>query len=67
MTTPTSLRQTRVLLIDDNEIIIGSLRRCLLTQGCVVDVVLGPASAAKLMASRIDSQHSVPNRSKRSL
>ena len=51
MTTSTSHAQTRVLLIDDDELIAGSLRRYLLTQGFAVDVALEPASAAKLMAS----------------
>jgi len=51
MTTSDSLSQTRVLLIDDDELIAGSLRRYLLTQGFAVDVALEPASAAKLMAS----------------
>jgi ActR/RegA family two-component response regulator len=51
MTTSTSRPQTRVLLIDDDELIAGSLRRYLLTQGFAVDVALEPASAAKLMAS----------------
>src|SRR3954451_10611770 len=51
MTTSTSRAETRVLLIDDDELIAGSLRRYLLTQGFVVDVALEPASAAKLMAS----------------
>src|SRR3954454_16546212 len=51
MTTSTSRAETRVLLIDDDELIAGSLRRYLLTQGFAVDVALEPASAAKLMAS----------------
>jgi two-component system response regulator RegA len=51
MTTSTSRAQTRVLLIDDDELIAGSLRGYLLTQGFAVDVALEPASAAKLMAS----------------
>lgn len=51
MTTSTSNALTRVLLIDDDELIAGSLRRYLLTQGFAVDVALEPASAAKLMAS----------------
>ena len=51
MTTSTSPPRTRVLLIDDDELIAGSLRRYLLTQGCDVDVALEPASATKLMAS----------------
>jgi len=49
--TSTSSAQTRVLLIDDDELIAGSLRRYLLTQGFAVDVALEPASAAKLMAT----------------
>src|SRR3954452_10695943 len=51
MTTSTSRAETRVLLIDDDELIAGSLRRYLLTQGFAVDVALEPVSAAKLMAS----------------
>ncbi len=51
MTTNTSSAQMRVLLIDDDELIAGSLRRYLLTQGFAVDVALEPASAARLMAS----------------
>jgi len=51
MTTSTPSPQTRVLLIDDDELIAGSLRRYLLTQGFAVDVALEPASAAKLMAT----------------
>ena len=51
MTTSTSRPQTRVLLIDDDELIAGSLRRYLLTQGFAVDVALEPASATKLMTS----------------
>jgi two-component system response regulator RegA len=51
MTTSTSRAETRVLLIDDDELIAGSLRRYLVTQGFAVDVALEPASAAKLMAS----------------
>ena len=51
MTTNTSSAQTRVLLIDDDELIAGSLRRYLLTQDFAVDVALEPASAARLMAS----------------
>jgi len=51
MMTSTSSAQTRVLLIDDDELIAGSLRRYLLTQGFAVDVALEPASATKLMKS----------------
>jgi two-component system response regulator RegA len=51
MTTSPSHTQRRVLLIDDDELIAGSLRGYLLTQGFAVDVALEPASAAKLMAS----------------
>src|SRR3954468_22726665 len=51
MTANTSSARMRVLLIDDDELIAGSLRRYLLTQGFAVDVALEPASAAKLMAS----------------
>ena len=51
MTTSTSRPQTRVLLIDDDELIAGPLCRYLLTQGFAVDVALEPSSAAKLMAT----------------
>lgn len=51
MTTSISPKQTRVLLIDDDELIAGSLRRYLLTRGFAVDVALEPASAAMMMAS----------------
>ncbi len=51
MTTSTPRTQTRVLLIDDDELIAGSLHRYLLTRGFTVDVALEPVSAARLMSS----------------
>lgn len=42
----------RVLLIDDDESIAGSLYQYLLTQGCEVDVAVDHASAAGLMEAR---------------
>jgi ActR/RegA family two-component response regulator len=51
MTTSTPRTQTRVLLIDDDELIAGSLHRYLLTRGFAVDVALEPVSAARLMSS----------------
>jgi two-component system response regulator RegA len=50
MTTP-SRAPARVLLIDDDELIAGSLHRYLLTRGFAVDVALEPASAADLMSA----------------
>jgi two-component system response regulator RegA len=49
MTTSTPRPQTRVLLIDDDELIAGSLRGYLLAQGFAVDVALERVSATKLM------------------
>jgi DNA-binding NtrC family response regulator len=42
----------RVLLIDDDESIAGSLYQYLLTQGCEVDVAVDRVSAAGLMEAR---------------
>jgi DNA-binding NtrC family response regulator len=42
----------RVLLIDDDESIAGSLFQYLLTQGCDVDVAVDSACAARQMAGR---------------
>jgi DNA-binding NtrC family response regulator len=42
----------RVLLIDDDESVAGSLYQYLLTQGCDVDVAVDRASAASLMEQR---------------
>ena len=41
-----------ILLIDDDELIAGSLRQVLASSGCDVDVALEPCSARALMASR---------------
>jgi DNA-binding NtrC family response regulator len=41
----------RILLIDDDELICGSLRQYLLLQGCDVDVALEPGAAEELMAA----------------
>ena len=42
----------RVLLVDDDEVIAGSLCRYLQTQGCAVDVAPDAVSAVPLMRSR---------------
>lgn len=42
--------QQRILLIDDDELICGSLRQYLVMQGCAVDVALEPSAADALMA-----------------
>ncbi|HKR66485.1 MAG TPA: response regulator [Thermoanaerobaculia bacterium] len=42
-------RLRRVLLIDDDEIIVGSLRHSLVAQGCGVDVVVEADAADALM------------------
>jgi len=41
-----------ILLIDDDELIAGSLRQVLASSGCEVDVALEPCTARALMASR---------------
>jgi len=41
-----------VLLIDDDDLIVGSLRSYLVTQGCEVDVGLEPCAAAALMRAK---------------
>ena len=41
-----------ILLIDDDELIAGSLRQVLASSGCDVDVALEPCTARALMASR---------------
>jgi DNA-binding NtrC family response regulator len=46
-----SSTQQRILLIDDDELICGSLRQYLVMQGCLVDVALEPAAAENLMAA----------------
>jgi DNA-binding NtrC family response regulator len=40
----------RILLIDDDELISGSLRQYLVLQGCTVDVALEATAAEELMA-----------------
>jgi DNA-binding NtrC family response regulator len=40
----------RTLLIDDDELISGSLRQYLVLQGCAVDVAVTPAASEGLMA-----------------
>jgi DNA-binding NtrC family response regulator len=46
--TPACVRQ-KVLLIDDDELIAGSLRQYLTTQGCDVDVAVEEGEATTLM------------------
>lgn len=41
----------RILLIDDDELICGSLRQYLVMQGCAVDVALEPSAVEGLMAA----------------
>jgi len=41
-----------VLLIDDDDLIVGSLRQYLVTQGCDVDVAVEPCAAEGLMRAR---------------
>ena len=41
-----------ILLIDDDEMIAGSLRQVLASSGCDVEVALEPCTARALMASR---------------
>lgn len=41
----------RILLIDDDELISGSLRQYLLMQGCAVDVAVTPGTSERLMAA----------------
>ena len=43
--------QARVLLIDDDELIAGSLRQYLARQGCDVDVAVEHSTATSLMRS----------------
>jgi DNA-binding NtrC family response regulator len=43
--------QQRILLIDDDELICGSLRQYLAVQGCIADVALEPSAAEALMAA----------------
>jgi DNA-binding NtrC family response regulator len=40
----------RILLIDDDELISGSLRQYLVLHGCAVDVAVTPGGAEQLMA-----------------
>jgi two-component system response regulator RegA len=49
--TPSCERQ-KVLLIDDDELIAGSLRQYLISQGCDVDVATEPRAAEDLMGER---------------
>ena len=46
-----SVQRQKVLLIDDDELIAGSLRQYLVTNGCEVDVAQDAASARVLMTS----------------
>ena len=42
----------QILLIDDDELVCGSLRQFLLTQGCSVDIADDAAAAEELMLGR---------------
>jgi DNA-binding NtrC family response regulator len=50
-TTPSCERQ-KILLIDDDELISGSLRQYLLAQGCDVDVAVDAATAVTMMSAQ---------------
>ena len=52
MSASTPCKRQKILLIDDDELIAGSLRRYLSTQGCDVDVALEPSVAEGLMGER---------------
>jgi len=49
---PAPARHGAILLIDDDELIAGSLRQVLQTDGCDVDVAVDPPSAASLMSRK---------------
>jgi DNA-binding NtrC family response regulator len=51
MSASLSSRRQSILLIDDDELICGSLRQYLLLQGWLVDVALEPGAAESLMAA----------------
>ncbi len=55
MSDSTSCRKQSILLIDDDELIAGSLRGYLVMSGCVVDVALDESEAGRMMtAGRYD-------------
>jgi DNA-binding NtrC family response regulator len=51
MSASTDATRQRILLIDDDELISGSLRQYLVLQGCAVDVAVNPGSAEGYMAA----------------
>jgi DNA-binding NtrC family response regulator len=51
MSASLSSTRQRILLIDDDELICGSLRQYLVQQGCTVDVALEPSAAECLLAA----------------
>jgi DNA-binding NtrC family response regulator len=52
MTAAVPTKAGKVLLIDDDDLIAGSLRQYLARQGCDVDVAVEQTSAAKLMRAQ---------------
>lgn len=50
--TPPYLADSRVLLIDDDDLIVRSLQHALLAEGCDVDTARNAAMAAELMSFR---------------
>lgn len=52
VTKPTDLRQRAILLIDDDDLIAGSLRHQLTTEGWLVDVAVDGASVDAAMGTR---------------
>ncbi|MBV8520023.1 MAG: response regulator [Acidobacteria bacterium] len=52
MTTAFSDTSRRVLLVDDDELVAGSLRHYLVEHGCQVDVALEARAAQQLLASQ---------------
>lgn len=52
MSESTPCQRQKILLIDDDELIAGSLRQYLCMQGCEVDVAVETTAAATLMAAQ---------------